>query len=373
MPTVCIDCRYIHARPSGIGEFVAQLISFVPSMAPELSFLFLRNSERKTKLSDSENVTEISVKAPANGPATMWRLSQIVELKGVDVFHAPSNILPSRLAMKTITTVHDIMWLVRPELCNPKLYGRLERLFYQNGIRRALRQSDHITSVSDATRDAILKLDPSISDRVTTARSGVSQRFRYSPLDRRSRETLGITPGKRYVLTVGQSAPYKNHTKAIAAFAMAFGTSPEFDLFLVQRRGSQTKDLERIARKFGVSERIHFTGPIDEELLIKLYSDAVVLLHPSLCEGFGNPIAEAMACGTPIITSDLSAMPEVTGNAALLVNPNDVEGLAKALQEVAFDEGRARSLEKASLERARALSWRECARQHVEIYKNLLA
>ena len=130
--------------------------------------------------------------------------------------------------------------------------------------------------------------------------------------------------------------------------------------------------MNALARRIGIDDQVVVSGPIDEEALIQLYSVATVLLQPSLCEGFGNPIAEAMACGCPVITSSRSAMPEVTAGAALLVDPLDIGSIASALRKIWEDHDLAAQLSEAGLARARELSWADFARANIEIYRSLL-
>lgn len=373
MTTICIDCRYLGERPSGIGEVVRGLVDHAPALAPDLQFLLLRNPEHSGPLSNAPNVREEVVRQAANGPATMWWLSQVVDLRGVDLFHAPFNILPGDLSMPTITTVHDIMWLTNPRWCKSGPFGLIEQAFYSHGIRRALRRSSHIATVSAASRDAILSHYPDLASRISVTLSGVSSRFRPMRVEPSALAAVGIAEGRRFVLTVGQYAPYKNHEGAIGAFAQAFADKDDVDMVLVQRQGRGRRRLLEIADRLGIAERIKLVGSIAADELVQLYSAASALLHPSFCEGFGNPVAEAMASGCPVITSNLSAMPEVAGGAARLVPPHDHAAIAAALREVVEDAELAARMRSVGLTRAVELDWRDFAQANVALYRKVLA
>ena len=373
MKTVCIDCRYLGDKPSGIGEVTRALAEFAPRLAPEFRFLLIRNAARAKMLSEQDNVTEIALRNPANGPGTMWFLPSLIDLSDVDLFHAPFNILPRGLKMKTVATVHDIMWLTNPKWCNPSAYGLVERRFYAHGIKRALNRASAIATVSAATQRAILDHRPDVEGRVHVTMSGVSKRFRKVAVEPDLLQRIGLKPGQSFVLTAGQFAPYKNHEGAVESFAKAFADRPDIALVMVQRRGSGAHELSKLAQRLGVKDRVHFTGTLEFETLLQLYSGALALLHPSLCEGFGNPVAEAMACGCPVITSNLSAMPEVAGGAALLVDPRDTDEIAQALRSVAQESGLAAELREKGLERAKELSWESFARKNVDLYARVLA
>ncbi len=366
---ICIDCRYVRARPSGIGEVVAQLAAHAPALAPDLDFLLLKHPEAP-RLSGAPNVEERVVAHAANGPVTMWLLPRRVDLSGVALFHATFNILPAGLTMPSVTTVHDLMWLDRPDwAARPGWRGRVDQAFYRHGIERALKRSTRIAAVSGATAAAIAAYDPAAGERTRVTLSGVDEAFRPLP---HPAPPPGPN-GRRYLLTVGQFAPYKNHGAVLDAFARVAPGLPDVDLAFVQRQGAGPDTLGPRAAALGMSGRVHFLPPVDREGLIRLYNGAVALCHPSLMEGFGNPLAEAMACGCPVVTSDRSAMPEVTGGAALLVDPLDIDAIAAALRRVATEPALAADLRARGLAQARTLSWRAFAAANVAIYRELLA
>ncbi|MBI1404415.1 MAG: glycosyltransferase [Porphyrobacter sp.] len=370
---MALDCRYLGPRPSGIGACVAALVRHLPALAPGWHFTFLRNPLCKEPLSEADNVRDIAVRSPANGPVTLLHLPLAANLRGIDLFHAPANILPGGLAMPAITTVHDVMWLTHPRWCNPRPWGLVERRFYGHGIRRALARSAMIATVSEASRAEILRIVPAAADRMVVTRSGVSEDFRPAARNAAALARLGIRDGRRYVLVVGQGAPYKNHEGALRAFALAFAGEADIDLVLVRRRGDTGPALQKLAGTLGIAGRVHFLPAVERAELVQLYSQATALLHPSFLEGFGNPLAEAMACGCPVVTSNVSAMPEVTAGAALLADPQDPGAIAAALKRVADDPVLAAELRDKGLKRAAELDWRAFAEANLALYARVLA
>nr|WP_274602254.1 glycosyltransferase family 1 protein [Sphingomonas sp. CFBP 8760] len=332
----------------------------------------LRSPAHPGPLSTAPNVTERVVPQPANGPATMWWLSRVVDMRGIAVFHAPANIMPAGLHVPCVTTIHDIMWLTNPDWCRTGAQGMVDRLFYGHGIRRAMRSARAIITVSQASADAIIAHDPVAGARTHVALSGVSPRFRPIAPDWIALAALGLSPARRFVLTTGQYAPYKNHEGAIAGFAHAFRDRADIDLVIVQRAGRGSYRLQRLADQLGISDRLRLLTAVSEDILLSLYSAASVFLHPSLCEGFGNPVAEAMACGCPVVTSAVSAMPEVAGGAARLIDPHDPNAIAQALQAVVEDPQVTGAMRAAGLARAADLNWNTVATTTLGVYRQLL-
>ncbi len=356
-----------------MGELIEALVRHAPALAPDLQFHLLKSVQAPAQLSEAPNVVEHCVAPGTNSPISMWFLPEIAPVAGCDIFHATANILPARLTPKTLVTVHDIMWLDTPELCDASWHQPIRQAFFAHGIKRALDKADKVAVISEATRAAVLLHNRAIASRVSVTLPGVDERFAPVARDETTLNRLGLGPASPYILVVGQYAPYKNQEGALHAFAEAFEGADNVKLVMVQRRGPEPRRLEKLARSLGVEDRIVFSGPIEEADLIQLYSSAAALLHPSLCEGFGNPIIEAMACGCPVITSGLSAMPEVAGGAALLVSPNDIASVADALQRLWHDEVLREDLRAAGLKRARSMKWSDFAKANVEIYRSLLS
>ncbi len=352
---------------------VRGLIDHVPALAPDIRFLLLRNPAHRGLLTDAPNAVEQVVWHGANSPATMWWLSDVVDLSGVDLFHATSNIMPSGLAMPCVVTIHDIMRLTRPAMCRTGMRGEVERLFYGHGQRRAIRSAAAIAAISGSTARDIAQFDPSAAERTVVTRSGVSPKFSPSASDGAVLASLGVAPDRPFVLTVGQDAPYKNHEGALRAFAAAFTGDADMEFVIVQRRGAGRGRLLRLAESLRVADRVRFLPAVEGTELVALYRAARVLLHPSFAEGFGNPVAEAMACGCPVVTSNTSSMPEIAGGAALLANPHDFSSIASRLIEVVRSPALASRMRADGIARAGSMRWRDFAAANLEIYRRLLS
>lgn len=373
--TVCIDCRYIRERPSGIATIVQALVEHLPALAPELSFLFLKHPKGPARLSTAANVREVVVTAEANGPQTLFWLSKRVDLRGVDLFHATFNILPHGLGMPTVVTMCDVMWIKYPHWAqSPGPWGFVERLFYQHGIKNALAHATRLVAISHATKSEIGTLDPKAEGRTRVAHEGVSMEV-YRPLALEvvaAAKAKYLPEARRFVLAVGQFAPYKNHELVIRGFAHAFRDDADVHLAIVQRLGKGPEALGPIAAALGLGDRVHFLHGVPQDDLVALFNGALALCHPSLYEGFGNCPAEAMASGCPVVTSNRSSMPEVSGVAALLVEPTSATEVGSALRRVASEPELAASMRSRGLARAAELTWRAHAEATLATYREVL-
>ena len=248
----------------------------------------------------------------------------------------------------------------------------VERGFYQHGINRAPRKSAAIATVSEASRQAMLAYRPELEGRVQVTFPGVGPEFRRVPVSSQDLARFGLRPDRRFVLTVGQYSPYKNHEGALAIFAHAFAERDDIDMVFIQRLNRHSDRLKALAAELGVADRVHFLAQVDDEDLARFYSAASALLHPSLCEGFGLSLNEAMACGCPVLTSNRSAMPEVVGDAALVADPQDVPAMATALRRVVDTPDLAASMAQRGNERAAEMRWIDFAAANAEIYRTVL-
>jgi glycosyltransferase involved in cell wall biosynthesis len=376
--TVCIDCRYIRERPSGIATIVQALVDHLPTLAPDLDFYFLKHPHAPKRLSEAPNVRETVVTFEANGPGTLFALPHLVDLRGVDLFHSTFNILPHGLRMPSVVTLCDVMWIKYPHWArSPGVWGHVETLFYQHGIRNALRNATRLVAISQATKSEIGSVDRAAEQRTRVALEGIDSDFRPPAGEDGARRVAAARQKHlpnvgRYVLSVGQFAPYKNHLTVVRAFARAFRDDPSTHLAIVQRLGAGPQALGPLAKELGVGDRVHFLHGVPRDELVAIFNGALMLCHPSLYEGFGNCPAEAMAAGCPVVTSNRSSMPEVSGAAAELVDPDSVGSVAAGLAKVAADEALRASMRARGLARAAELTWRAHAEGNLAAYREIV-
>ena len=291
---------------------------------------------------------------------------------GADVLHAPDFVAPPVARARAVITIHDLSFLVVPEVVDPG-----NRAYLRRAVPRAAAGAARVVAVSEATRqDAIARLGLA-PDQVVTVPNGVDSTFQPLPYDAlvtegpALRAQLGLPD--RYLLHVGTIEPRKNLVRLIAAYArlVARGRDAGHDLVLAGRRGWLYASVFDAARASGLGARIHFVDYVPEPALPALYNLATLFVYPSLYEGFGLPVLEAMACGTPVVTSRTPALAEIAGQAALLVDPLADEALTAALETLLESPDALRNLHTAGLARAALYPWSAAAHQMLGVYENL--
>jgi glycosyltransferase involved in cell wall biosynthesis len=305
--------------------------------------------------------------------ARLWhRLCLPVPVEAVtgplDVFYSPDFVLPpTRRTTGTLLTVHDLSFLHCPEAFVPALRRYLERV-----VPRSVARADLVLADSAHTRSDIVLLLGVPPDKVRVLYSGVHPRFRPEPEPQereRLRARYGIG-GRPYVLSVGTLQPRKNYVRLIRAFSQLTNHS-SLQLLIAGGRGWLYQDIFAEAEKHG--DRVRILGFVDEADLPALYRNAALFAFPSLYEGFGLPVLEAMACGVPVVCSNASSLPEVAGDAALLVSPLDTDGLAGAMARVLGDADLRRELIARGLAQAARFTWEQAARQLMATFDGLRA
>ncbi|HKN87930.1 MAG TPA: glycosyltransferase family 1 protein, partial [Nitrospiraceae bacterium] len=231
-----------------------------------------------------------------------------------------------------------------------------------------------VITVSEHSARDIVDLYGIPREKITVIHNGVSQDFRpvSDPIAFvQLRERLAI-PTERYILFAGGADPRKNHQTLVRAYSRCAPLLSSHSLVMAGEATHRFGDIRQTARTFEVEDRVVCPGPLSLEDLRMLYSNADVFAFPSLYEGFGMPVLEAMACGTPVITSKTTSLPEVAGDAAVLVNPEDAEELADAILRVLDDASLHSQLRARGVERAKQFTWQRAAQQTFAVYRQIV-
>ena len=286
----------------------------------------------------------------------------------LDIIHDPTGSCPILLAPTyRVVTIHDVIPYLYPQTST-----RLDRWIYRYWLPWAVQHVDVIITVSQQSRKDILHFLPVSPDKVMVIPEAADSRFRPLPDDVVASVLQRYDIPKPYILYVGSLAPRKNLPRLLRAYARVREWHPAWRLVIVGARKWKTTPIFATVQQLELEPYVHFTGYVADEDLPALYNGADLFVFPSLYEGFGLPVLEAMACGTPVITSNTSSLPEVAGDAALLVDPHDVEAIAAAMHRVLTDPDLARKLRKKGLARASQFTWERTARETIAVYEKVL-
>ncbi|MBI1789606.1 MAG: glycosyltransferase family 4 protein [Acidobacteria bacterium] len=270
---------------------------------------------------------------------------------------SPNNTGPVAVS-RQVCTIHDLIPLDRPEW-----FSRRFAAWYAWLLPRLARQVRHIITVSQFTKRRIVERLGVEPEKITVIPNGVDARFCPKPPEeiQAARRSLGIESAE-YLLCVGSLEPRKNLGRLLRAWASVQESLPR-EIELVVAGGTGSSLVFESVSFDSLPPRVHFTGYVSEEQLASLYTGALALIYPSLYEGFGLPPLEAMACGTPVVTSHGTSLPEVAGDAVVPVDPEDVESIAEGILSVASSEELRRTLRQRGFQRIRGLTWERAAQQ----------
>ncbi len=286
-------------------------------------------------------------------------------LPQVDLFHATEHLLPPLKKIKTVFTLHDLIFRFYPEYHLP-----LNKWFLTSTMPLFLKRADAIIAVSECTKRDAIQLYHVPPEKITVIHEGVNETLR--PVC--DPETLARTrarwaKGQPFMLFVSTIEPRKNLSAVVDALRWLRGRGYPHRLVVAGRKGWLYQETLEHARASGLNSEIDWLDYVSDADLAALYSACDVFVFPSLYEGFGLPPLEAMACGAPVVASNVSSLPEVLGDAALLVNPRDVAALAGAIECVLTDPVLREELRSKGIRRAAQFSWERAAQQTLEVYR----
>ncbi|NLS76176.1 MAG: glycosyltransferase family 4 protein [Chloroflexi bacterium] len=362
-----IDARISYYSGAGIGQYTKQLIRALSQVATTDEFTILQSRKDQSSLVDHPRFRRRSLWTPSHHRLEQLTLPLEVALADVQLLHSPDFIPPFRRKCKSVITIHDLAFLLYPNLLTR------ESARYYSQIDEATRRTDHIIAVSESTKRDIMRL-LGVHDKYVTVIHEAADPI-YRPLDRG--EAAAWVQDRyhlvgKYVLFMSTIEPKKNLPMLLQAFRQMLDTYHiKAKLVVAGDRGWLFEDVFQTVERLKLSEDVIFLGRVTNEELLNLYNAAQVLVHPALYEGFGLTPLEAMACGTPVIVSNASSLPEVVGDAGLLVDPKDPEDLAVAMARVLTTPELQQELRHKGLRRAKNFSWAKAAAQTLELYHRL--
>jgi glycosyltransferase involved in cell wall biosynthesis len=378
-----IDARAIlnpeKSAPTGVANYVWQLVKNLLEMDKENQYILF--FDFKVRENDVKKFTQPNVKIkffpfsdykkymPAAyseilGMATFAR-------EKMDVLHTTSPLyrVPASYRGKIVTTFYDFAPYKAPEL-----FPRLSTAKMKTLYSFAAKKSDRIIAVSESTKKDAREFLGYPEEKITKIYNGIDKRFfeeeSFSEEDlKRGHGILG-----RYILFLGTLEPRKNLSRVLDAFARfkkGYQGLFDYQLVVAGKKGWLTEEYFQQTEDLDIADDVVFTGYVAGDELKTLYSNCEFFVMPSLYEGFGQTIVEAMACGAPCLVSKVASIPEIAGDAVIYVDPHDTEGIAKGMEKLASDKNLRENLGAKGKEQAKKFSWEKCARETLEVYKNV--
>ncbi len=378
MLTVAIDARWIFSTLSGVGVYTRNLIRSLSLLDQRNRYLLLFDNpdsmERELQETGAADRNNISAKLL---PYSVFSLRNQLSLphsltqSGIDVFHSPNFMIPlAGVRQKSVVTVHDLIPLLFPHYTRRSKKRRVFPI-YKRIMRRVARQADAILADSECTRQDILRTLKVPGRKVHRIHLGVDEKFSPAPSTGRVRRRFGISG--RLILCVGRQDPYKNVIAAVKAFEMVAGRRSDLNchMLIVGEKDPRYPEVSEYISRRNLSGKVVTTNYLADDALVNAYREADLLIHLSLYEGFGLPPLEAMACGTPVVCSDRSSLPEVLGDAACFTNPYNAPKAAETIITVLTNETLKSQLIAKGITQAAKYRWETTARQVVEVYRKV--
>ncbi len=353
-------------RSAGVHQYIVHLLEHLPQAGCRVTALLGPQS-----VPPAANVDVQRSRWPTGRPLVraLWeQLCQPAALRRaqVDLVHGPAFVVPLLARCLSVVTVHDLSFLRYPQLFRPA-----NRLYLRTLTRASLHRARRVIAVSAHAAHEITALLGVAAPKIDVVYHGIDPHFRPLPADEIAafRARRGLP--ERLLLYLGTLEPRKNLVRLVEAFARL--RQPDLRLVLAGGRGWYDQEIPRRVAELGLADRVIFPGYVPPAELPLWYNAAVAFAFPSLYEGLGMPVLEAQACGTPVLTSNCSALPEAAGDAALLVDPTDVAAIADGLDRLLTDSPTHQSLRQRGLAHAAGFTWTKTAAETVAVYRLALA
>jgi glycosyltransferase involved in cell wall biosynthesis len=360
-----IDARKLH--DFGIGTYIRNLLRHLARLDTGTEYVLLcRREDRPILATLGDNFRPVPESAGNYSVSEQLKIPLALRREGVTLFHAPHYVLPPLVSCRSVVTIHDCIHLMFPQY----LPNKFALNYARASIGMASRRAERVLTVSESSKRDILRFVNIEPAKIEVIYNAYDERFGIEPKEDdviRVRERFQLHD--EFVLYAGNVKPHKNLERLIEAFHIVRNKGLDhLKLVMIGDEISRYTSLRRAVHRHQLHKYVRFLGYLPEQTLAVMYRLAGLFVFPSLYEGFGLPPLEAMASGTPVVTSNVSSLPEVAGDAAVLVDPYDPEAIADGMHRVLTDESLRRELRHKGLARARQFSWEESARRVREIY-----
>ena len=361
-----IDARKLH--DFGIGTYIRNLTRELARLDRNTEYVLLCRDQNDAAIVRAlgANFRPVIEGAGNYSVAEQLKVPLAVRREGITLFHAPHYVLPPLVHCRSVVTIHDCIHLMFPQY----LPNRLALGYARGSIALAARRATRILTVSESSKNDIIRFFGTDPAKIDVTYNSYDERFGIEPAEEqmvRVRERYQLHD--EFVLYAGNVKPHKNLERVIEAFHLVRQRGLDhLKLVMIGDDISKYASLRRAVHQHQLHKYVRFLGYLPEETLAVMYRLASVFVFPSLYEGFGLPPLEAMASGTPVVTSNVSSLPEVAGDAAVLVDPYSPDAIADGIYTVLTDDGLAQSLRQKGLLRAKQFSWESSVQRVREIY-----
>jgi glycosyltransferase involved in cell wall biosynthesis len=363
-----IDARLVFYNRAGIGQYILRLVEALANLdPPDDEFVLLQSRKDKSSIIHSNGFTRKSLWTPSHNRFEQPALGFEVSRLKLDLLHSPDFIPPFRRNCKSVITIHDLAFLLYPHFLTK------ESARYYGQIDRAWRKTDHIIAVSEATKQDSIKMLGVPEKKISVIHEAANPIYRQLPThEAQQRVEEEYKFGRNFILFVSTIEPRKNLPSLLQAYRHLRDKYKRDELLVLSgSKGWLWEEVYETVSQLNLENDVAFLGRVPSADLVYLYNAARLLVHPSFYEGFGLTPLEAMTCGTPIIVSNTAALPEVVGDAGLMINPHDIDGLTVAMWRVLTEEDLRQELSHKGLKRAAKFSWQKAARETLEVYHKL--
>ena len=372
---IAIDATLVRKENTGTGFYIINLINGLLKLNDDNNQYYIFIDEdlaaQYFDFNRNKNFYILDKKFKNRIQRVLWQfffLSFELRKKNIKVLHSPNYITPLiKLGFKIIVTVHDLTFFIFPEK-----FTIIKRLFFKFFVPWFIKKADKIIAVSNNTKKDILRYFKIREEKIAVTFESIPEYYRRDILPGNEMlEKYGIS--RKYFLFVGMIEPRKNILTILKAYKK-IENDLEADLVIVGKKGWYFKEIEEYfesLKKEGLKNNIIFTGYVSEPELKYFYKNALIFIYPSIYEGFGLPPLQSMACGVPVITSNTSSLPEVVGDAAIKVDPSDIDGLAETIKKLYFDPSKRNEMVEKGILQAKKFSLEKFALKTLEAYKAL--